>query len=782
MALEGIGSKIAGLGMHRRKAFLIVAAIELLLLALAVISLFGRNAVYEFGSESMTAEFAAESGYCVLDPQSGQQGELVVFQNLSVPAGTYRVRLQYEADTDGVNLCTVSDTTVGFRHLFTNGETIYAGLQQTNFTMWLLRDTQGLEVHVLYQGGNLTVKGLTLVQNNAMQRIWLFVVLAGGLAAGGVCLWRAWDQQYGISPVQKTVVFGIGLITLFASLPLMTDYIVSSGDVGYHLMRIEGLKDGILAGQFPVRIAPKWLQGYGYADAVFYGQTLLLPAAFFRMIGFTVTTSYRLFVFCVNLATAWLAYYCFRRIFNNPYIGLLCSMLYTLSIYRLYKLYLRGSLGEALGMLFLPLIAYGFWRIFTGDHKSGAYRWCFLPLTVGFAGIVQTHMLTCELVGGFTVLLCIVLWRKVFRREIFWALVKTVICSLLLAAWFILPFLDYMATGDFMIHHAYERTIQERGLYLAHLFSVYPFCGGNVFPAQEGMVDAIPVGIGFALLACLLLWLYLLFLGRKVLQEQGGLGKRYLVLGNIGLGFAALAMWMSLFSFPWNSIQFLHRITATLVSSLQFPERTLMIATIGAVLVAGVLASWAWGQKHKSWRIAFCGVMASLTVLTSLLLLDDFVHNTGFVKIYNSEGMQRGYIAGQEYLPYNTDASQLLYRAPIPGSNVELEGYEQGSLALEASCRNSGGEEGTLNLPLLYYKGYRAWDVNTGEKLAVYAGENNTVHVDVPAGFEGTIRVAFVSPWYWRLAEAVSLISGIGLAVWYCMAQKKDKRITKGVA
>ncbi len=775
--MKEIGSKISGLQLQRKKSFWLLAAAQLLLILAAVIGLFGRTAVYEYGPESMTAvlgEYSPENGgYTAASPEGGQ-GDLAVFQNISIPAGTYQVRLHYETDTDAANLCTVSDTTIGFKHLFTNGTVLYCGLQETDFMMWLLRDTEGLQVHAVYNGGNLSVKGLTLVRNHAMERIWLFIVLTLSLLVDGICLWRAWDRKYEIGMASKTVVFGLGLITVFASLPLMTDYIISSGDVGYHLMRIEGLKDGILSGQFPVRIAPEWLQGYGYADAVFYGQTLLLPAAIFRMIGFSVTTSYRLFIFCMNLATAWLAYHCFRKIFAHPYIGLLCSMLYTLSNYRLYKLYMRGSLGEALGMMFLPLVAWGFWRIFTEDHKAKAYRWCFLPLAIGFAGMIQTHLLTCELVGGFTIFLCILLWKKVFRRETFWALAKTVIVSALLAAWFILPFLDYMVTGDYMIHHAYERTIQDRGLYLAHLFSVYPFSGSSVFPAEDGMVQAMPVGIGFSLLVCLLLWCYLLVLGKKTLQARGRLDKPYLELGKIGLGFAVLAMWMSLSAFPWNSIQFLNRITATLVSSLQFPERLLMIAGIGSVLVAGVLACWMWNQEHKGWRIVFCGVMTGLTVLTGLLLLDDFIHNAGFVKIYNAEGMGSGYIAGQEYLPYGTDAARLTYRAPVASGDVEMEGYEKGPLTVDVNCANYGAE-GSLDLPLLYYKGYRAYDVETEETLEVYDGANHTVHVKVPEGYEGTIRTVFVSPWYWRLAEAVSLISGIGLAAWYLCVRRVSK-------
>lgn len=58
----------------------------------------------------------------------------------------------------------------------------------------------------------------------------------------------------------------------------------------------------------------------------------------------------------------------------------------------------------------------------------------------------------------------------------------------------------------------------------------------------------------------------------------------------------------------------------------------------------------------------------------------------------------------------------------------------------------------------------------------MYAGENNTVHVKVPAGYEGKIYTTFVSPWYWRLAEAVSLASGVGLAVWYRLVHKRSKK------
>ena len=160
-----------------------------------------------------------------------------------------------------------------------------------------------------------------------------------------------YDREYSLSVSQKGIHFGLALLLLFSSLPLLQDTMLSSGDLGYHMLRMMGIKDGILAGQFPVRIAPKWQQGYGYASSIFYGETLLYVGALFRLIGFSFITSYRLFLLFINALTILVAYYSFRKIFEDRNIGLLCTVLYTLSVYRLSKTYICGSLGETFGCL-----------------------------------------------------------------------------------------------------------------------------------------------------------------------------------------------------------------------------------------------------------------------------------------------------------------------------------------------------------------------------------------------------------------------------------------------
>ncbi len=761
------------LQIEKKRFFKVIVVIELILLLLGIVGLFGKDDIYFFDSQAMTTHFgtySAEQDGVYVDNSLGQVGNAVDFANISLPAGVYRVALLYDTDSNMKNRCTVTDASYDYKTLLCNGEHLYAGLHETDFTMWLLTDKDNLTVHSIYEGeGSLTVKGLQITETNALSRMWIFWVLLGSLILNAGILYVQYDKVYSISKKDKNVAFGLALVILFSALPLMMDGMISGGDLVYHLQRIEGIKDGILSGQFPVRIAPEWQQGYGYASSVFYGETILYLAAMLRMIGFSVVGTYRMFLFAVNAATVLVAYYSFRKMFGDKYIGLLCSMVYTLSIYRISKTFICGSIGETFGILFLPLIAYGFWRVFTQDIREKSYQRAWLPLTVGFTGLLQSHLLSCEQVGGFTILLCILLWKKVFRPKTFMVLAKTVIFSSLLSAWFLIPFLDYMVTGDFVIKHVSGRTIQSRGLYPAHLLFTYFESGANVFFADNGMRDSQPIGVGISLLLALTVWIGLLFFRKSKALEQ-----KELVLGKIAAGFGILAMGMSLAIFPWDKIQSLNALTATLVSSIQFPNRFLTIATVCLTIVAGVVAKWV-AKEYTQKGMAVCfAAMTALVSISSVYLMNEMMNNVDTFCVYNEEGMGTGYIAGAEYLPYGADPSLFVHRDPIVEDNIVVEHYEKDALTVEVTCHNTSDREGAMELPLLYYKGYEARDMKTGEPIPIYIGNNSVVGVAVPAGFEGMIQVTFESRWYWRVAEVISVMAFAGLCV-VCFLEKKKE-------
>jgi len=768
--------KINELHLWKKKNWIILLGMELLLLIWGIAGLFGKSRIYEYGVEEATVQFGdylqERQGY-VADVMTGATGSMMAFEGISLPRGHYVVSLKYETDTDYVNGCKVIADAAGFRGCLANGDVFHAALRETNLDMWLLRDAGPIAVQVDYNAGTLIVGGLTIRETNALNRIYLTVLLFGIALCNSVLLFREYDKLVGVSERTKRVMFGLGVIWIFSSLPLLTDYILESGDVTYHLNRIEGIKDGILSGQFPVRIAPRWLEGNGYASAIFYPEITLLPAAILRMIGFTITTSYRIYMMIMNLITVLVSYYCFSKMFRNEYIGVLCSMLHVLSIYRIFNMYVKGSLGEMQAMVFLPLLVYGFYRVFTQDSETNSYKWTFLPLTVAFAGLIQSHLLTCELVGGFTILLCIILWKKVLRKATFLVLTKTVILSVLISAWFLVPFFDYMVTGNFVIQNVSARTIQERGLYVAHLFTPIPFYGDNTLFKHTGMVETAPVGIGFILLIVILIWLYLWFTKGKQGLKEKGLSGEDINLGILVSVFAIISMVMSLNVFPWDRIQTVNGVLAVLVSSLQFPTRLLTIANIMLVVLAGIIGKYVLVSGKESLVGGFVISICGLTVLTSLFGMNDHLHKGKYMKIYGPSGMGYGYIAGAEYLPYGTDQTRLVFRNPESSENVCIEGFEKGALKVDVNCYNIGSGEGILTMPLLYYKGYVAYDVDTKEELEVFDGENHSVSVKVPEGYSGVICTRFVSLWYWRVAEGITVLTVFGVVLLYRRDKKK---------
>ena len=101
------------------------------------------------------------------------------------------------------------------------------------------------------------------------------------------------------------------------------------------------------------------------------------------------------------------------------------------------------------------------------------------------------------------------------------------------------------------------------------------------------------------------------------------------------------------------------------------------------------------------------------------------------------------------------------------GEFVNIGQVKRNYLNYQITAINSSENEQYITLPLLFYDGYRCERMNSHEVMEVVPGDNVCVSVILPAGFQGTVEVKFVSPWFWRLAEVISLLGIIGMAVYF---------------
>lgn len=738
-------NRIRSLSLHTKISFRLIVLLLSLLCAFCI-----WRIAMPCESLQMDKYYYFESG----TPTS----DTVVFDQIALKPGVYDIRLQYETDTDLVGMCSLKDGTVFTGGLLTNGEHLYSALHETSYNAWLYESTEALEVTVSYGGeGNLVVTGLTVVETNLLWTKLLAVFLFWGLAALAVLTFYCYQQKYPLSESQKKVLFFCTVIGFIASIPYLHEGLIGGADLTYHLQRIEGVKDGLLGGQFPVRLEPRWVYDHGYANGIFYCNALLYFPALLRMIGFTVTESYSIYCIVLNFATVWIAWFCFGRMFGDDTIGLLCSGLYTLSVFRIYKLVITGAMGEGSAYTFFPLIAYGLYLAFTADSDAKRSQKAWLPLAIGYAGLIQTHVLTCEITAFLTILICLVFIRKIFRLPVFWALCKGALAALGLSMWYLIPFLDYYLTQDVHIRHISARTIQDRGLLLPQLAFQFWRSGLNTPQGDNGMQYSHPVGVGLILIIGLLVFAAMAFCG-VWLNVRDNRKK----LACTAAAFGALLLLMSLNRFPWDQIQNIHPAAASLVSSLQFPNRFLGWGTACLVIVCGFLF-WYW--KHNG-NVLFSMSIVVLVVgiaTSYVFLMDSVDREQDYLELYNQESMGFGYVSGAEYLIEGTDQSLLTFADPEGEEAVTICSYEKRGLRAELVCANSAGHVSYVDLPILLYKGYRATDMATGTPLTIDDSNNHTLRLWLPAAWEGSVSIEFIEPLHWRLGELITLLTMIGL-------------------
>ena len=784
------------------RGFWVLLAVELFLIAVGIAGLFKggqRAASLEGSMVSLNAGALSEDGYYI-DGQSGFAGTYLEAGGISLKPGVYDLVLEYESQDNGVNSFGVRDDTVAFRGLRSNDVSLYYGEHQSTCRFYLMENTKELRVSVDYNGtGSLSVRSFSIYTTAAGSRIFLFwVVLLSILADSLVMVYlyqknRKETEEDLLGEGRKLVLAGIPVIAVLASLPVFVDYMIFGADLSFHLLRIEALADALGQGVFPARVEPMWLYGHGYANSLFYCDTFLLIPALLRLAGFSVQTSYHLFVAAVNLATAWIAYVSFKGCFQRSQgektarlVGLFGSMLYTLAPYRIYNIYNRGAVGEYTAMMFLPLLCCGFYLIFTADVKSREYKRYWLIPVLGFSGVIQCHILSCEIVGFFTVLMCLVLVHRVFRRETFLQLVKVVAGTVLLNLWFLLPCLDMMVSGAYNFSRTGE-PVQRRGIFPAHIFYTLQKVGSSSRFHETGMMDTEPIGVGIAVLLGILAYLLLRYgVFRKKVEQGDAEGKITAELSDtdylsqkgaaataLVLGIAALVM--STCYFPWDWLQSLNRVTASLVSSLQFPTRLTMVATICLVFVCCIAALWMLKDMGQGVRAGFFLAVCGACVLFSLFQTGDTLLTKGSaVRLYTGANLGHSAVAGGEYLPLGTDYTSFLYHDPLPSEGVEVRNYVKEGLDVKMDVLVSGsGQEACVQLPMLYYKGYRARDMGTGETFETFAASDKDVLVKLPAGYEGTLRVWYAGMWYWRAAEAVSALTALGIVLWLIFRKRK---------
>ena len=752
--------------IEERRGYSIFILVQILILFCLIIGLFGKAVTIELDAGNLEIR---DEKVIVNDDHSfyisgwndeESYGRWVAGTGLfDLKQGMYEVRVDYESllyNTEvGGNCEDKTGTLQILRTKKTEDKLCYNELkfqdghtrQRTRLWIRNIGGEQDLQLMVNFYGvGELRVDKILIRELTAWRLMRLLGWLVLFLLVDAVYIYFFVSRKASNKTAAAILLFAV----FFASLPLMTDSLFRGHDLDFHLNRIIALANGLEAGHLFVPIQTEVLNGYGYASPLFYSQLFLYLPAILYNLAVPAQVCYQIYAILVNIATCLIAYYSFKGLVRDNKIAAAGALIYLLSAYRITNLYVRAAVGEYTAMAFYPLIVYGFVRVYTTEETKLGIR-DYLPIVLGLSGLIESHVLSCELAAMFIAVVCLVNYRKTFVPKRFITLAKAAVLTLCVNMAFILPFIQSMQM-DIRVNDDPVNQIQVQGTYLQQVFSAFQVSFGD---SRIGMNSEMSLSLGISLVMGLVI-----FAACCSMQNEWRTRKSSTVkVGVLCTVFTVVCIVLSLRIFPWDSIENFSKLLAKVLCIVQFPWRYLSMATVFAAVVT-VIGLYVVKEIKSARTMQFLGGVLCLTaVFTNSLYMAGFTDGIGIERVYGDADVEKAVSSGEYILSDTIEGNLRWRRVNADPKFVTVSGYAYQGGVTTFDCVNIADTEMAVEIPLMNYDNYYACDMVTGESIGIMNGTDNRVSLAIPAGFDSSIKVVYRFPLLWKLSYAVSFIT-----------------------
>lgn len=710
----------------------------------------GRQPIVYTGSElQRTVGYVDSEKALLIQETVANAGVIAKTPQYVMNKGSYTIRMQYiaEGEDSVVELWEQANKIAAWQ--------VDPKMREFSADFTLSKDAKQLQVRVNYGGkGNLTIQSLEIVPHTLFYTDTYFCILVFLLLNGLGCLYLR-RQKHCITQdkfLDYSIIMGV---VLLATSPMMQTYLYNGDDLCYHLARLEGLKDGILDGQIPVNILPDGLRGNGYLNAM-YPYLFLYIGAFLRICRVSLALSYKVIVFLANLGSAVCAYVAMKSMIKSRRSIILSVVLYTLMPYRFTNIFSRGDLGETLALVFWPLVIAGLYHVIMGDRKKWYY------LVIGFSGALQSHILSAAFVAAVCVITALMYCGRILREHRHREIGKAAGLSLLLNAWYLVPFLYYyfgetIAKDVLRWSGYFEQSINPSNL--TQTLSLY---NKQYFSLGLALFGCIGIGI-----------VYLLYERRGRLTEQEGFLMYLLLLG-------AVLTFMITGYFP-NRVLMENDVFENIATMLQFPWRFLGPASTCFVFVGAIGLSRS--EILKPYRNYVFALLVGLNLLVIVSVPADNNHmpydNAQAVASKGHESKlitNIGMFYPHEWRLDGASDDKLITSVVVSDmNNVMVRDYQKkGTKA--AVAYTATAPDCYVELPILSYHGYRATDEN-GNALQIGRGNGARMRFMTQGdGVEHRIYVRYGPVIGFVIANLVSALTIAG-CIWYLVRRGKDRSV-----
>lgn len=660
---------------------------------------------------------------------------------LMLNKGKYQITVSYSATDDNVSVV-----------LNNNGiilEKASLSPLETTKTMSLDLEKDSQEVWVQFYrqvDSSFTISSVTIsCEKSFYADIYLvLIVIIAVTFALFLLSGKDWEHMEENRRKQYAIAIAIIGIGVFATYPLFTNIVLHADDLSYHLLRIEGIKDGLLDGQFPVTILPEALEGNGLLNTMYPSLFLYIPALL-RICRISLFTSYKMYILLINMATAWIMYLSVKSVCGSRKAALLAAVLYTLCPYRFTNIYARGAVGEVTAMTFFPLFFAGLYHVIAGKREKWHY------LAIAMIGLLQSHILSVLLAFIICVVFGISHIFGIIREKRYVEIIKAAFVAGILNIWYLVPFAMYYLRGSLWSNSLDWSTFEE---YTQNVFSLFQTINLESYRSYS---------LGMPLIICfIIVVLYMIFERKEDRNKQ-------FFMQLLVLGFVCAYITTNFFS-GWALMDI--DPVRSLLQKIQFPWRLLTISgCIFAMLGAACLYKMKWTEQYRK-GIVWCLLM--LTLLSTLKTID--------MPVYESldATIATGHVDKVIGVPYSKGRNLCYpYDWRLGGSNnesivsqpvlsdegkIQLLDYHKNGTHVVYSYTSSDTDQ-YIEVPLLAYKGYAAVDEN-GNKLSIHKEADSCNRIRIfcePDGEKHTVSISFKGYWFTTLANVISLTGLIGI-------------------
>lgn len=511
----------------------------------------------------------------------------------------------------------------------------------------------------------------------------------------------------------------LGIITLFAMLPMFTTTYKSGHDTKFHLTNIISLTEQIEKNVIPSGIIGHVGNDFGYGTEIFYPPLAHTSISYMNVLVNNPIVSIKIFYFLALFASGVAMYFFSKKMVKNDEIGFLSAVIYMLFPYHLSNIYIRDAQSETLLFIFLPLILSGLYELFSQDGNKKK----FYPLFIfGYIGGMLCHLTLMIYFTFFLILYLIIKYKETFKNIKYLCLASIFI--LIITSFFYVPIIEHKVLGNYRVFQegVMVQGTQDHGLQITDYVNIFKNYNNT---QTKFFIDAIT----------LILLLITCIKYKKI--------KKPFYIPIMILGISSIILSTNLF--PWDSLPKSFRM-------MQFPWRFELFVALSVSIVAPLALSLMNDKRIASFSLS---VLILLFAQPMLKQASDEVINLNHNEYVYGLGYQQEYMPVQLYenLEYYDSRNKDILITEGEGK-IEVSFDEVPKLEFTVAVEQSV----TVELPRIYYLGYTLKDDNNKQQL-LYENDKGFLASKLESG---TYHLQYTGTKLDIVCRVISIISLIG--------------------